>query len=275
MTMLSHRLARLAAGAVSLCLLLLMTAPAGASTVVVHSLDVYSASHGVQQGTSGAQAGYIVGTPADSAHANTINIVPGNGWSNFVSAASAGMPYSIASIVFTHTSGMFYDTTVLSHAQVRQEGGANVRLRWPLLYDLPGSSWKLEVRYATPWMWDDDGSGPNPPTWVHVDSWKWTLKSDVDHLDALLDLFHSLPRGIGQGAILSDEELYARLKAHISQIRQAESISDYFEAGEHVGDMELLILDSGDGIQQTAENPARDRILAEIEGLGPYGLIDP
>ena len=100
-------------------------------------------------------------------------------------------------------------STVFPPITVSQQGTPNIRLWWPLMYEVPSCTFTLTTLYGTPELYDDDGPlGPNPAAWVHVEEWVWHVDCNFQSLSLLLELFHEIPFGLDEVPLISDEPLY-------------------------------------------------------------------
>jgi len=209
-----------------------------------------------------------------------LSIVPGTdsadviNWSNYVSAAAAGIAYTVTNTTLRKTVPTYECTQSIGGAAVLQQGTANIRRWWPLMYELPGTCWVLTITYRTS-VWDDDGTaGPNLPATTHQDVWKWCVCADLDHLINLVDLFHELPVGSCQVPLISSESLYAELIASIQALQAMDpadpEMSEAFNAFILLIEDNCLTVDCGLcvpelGIRNTTENPACCKLLADAD----------
>jgi len=283
-----------------LALALLVAVPASAarisSTMITHMDQVYQAYPACVDSISGPYcfAGYMgMGQPIISSVPGVLCIDPGGcDWPNFIGAAQAGVDYTIKNTMlvketpeFVQCFGMFPPHTVV------QQGTPNIRLWWPLMYELPSTTYTLTILYGTPILWDDDGMGPNPPAWVHVEQWVWHVDTDLEHLALLLELFHELPYGKDEVPLISDEPLYEELQGKIAAALAAYMAGDTATAAWILADFELEVMDAcidvspafpnptgpGTGIANSQENPACCKLLVDVEyilyttGIGQPG----
>lgn len=244
--------------------------PAGSSQIVTDNFGCY------------LWRGYLPQGP------NVISAVPGvlafdpggYDWPNFVAAAQAGVPWTIKNVTlvketpeYVQCRGFFPPHTVT------QQGTANIRKWWPLMYEVPSTTYTLTILYGTPNLFDDDGIGPNPPAWVHVEQWVWHVHTDLPHLSLLLELFHELPFGKDEVPLISDEPLYCELQYKIAQAIVAYNAGDTATAAAWLADFELEVMDAciccspafpnpfgfGTGIANSQENPACCKLLVDVE----------
>jgi len=280
-----------------LCVISATPAFAGriASTKITHIEQVYQACAAYSEDC--VTFGGYEDPVADviSAAPGVLSIDPGGSdWPNFVGAAQEEEPvdYTIKNVSFVKACPEYVQCNdVFPSVNVSQQGTANVRLWWPLMYELPSCTFTLRILYGTPVLYDDDGAGPNPPAWVHVEEWIWHVDTDLPHLSLLLELFHEVPFGLDEVPLISDEPLYGALQDKIADAIQAVDEGDLALAAEILADFELEVMDAcidvspanpnptgpGTGIAQTEENPACCKLLVDVEyilqttGIGQPG----
>lgn len=294
-----------------LCIVL-VTAPAMAaklaSTPVVHTMDVFQAYPGDSDPrlADGALDNCWQGYLGNEAGADTITSVPGilcidpgcMAWCNFIAAAQSGVPYTIKSTTLTKATPSFVQcgtdangAPIFPAHVVNQQGTPNIRLWWPLMYEVPGTTFTLTILYGTGSLFDDDGrTGPNPPAWAHVEQWVWTVQADLESLSDLLELFHELPFGKDEVPLISDETLYLILQAKVAAAAAAFDECDLATASFILADFELEVMDAciddspafpnptglGTGIANTNENPACCKLLVDVEFiLQTTGIAQP
>lgn len=269
-----------------------------ASTPVLHNLEVFQAYPGTSAArlTDGALDNCWQGYLGNAEGDDTIGAVPGilcidpgcMAWCNYVAAAqgTAPVPYTIKTTTFTKATPAFVQcgvdatgTPIFPAHIVNQQGTPNIRTWWPLMYEVPGTTFTLTILYGTPGLFDDDGPGPNPPAWAHVEQWVWTVVSDLESLSNLLTLFHELPFGKDEVPLISDETLYLILQAKIDAAAAAFDACDLATAAFILADFELEVMDAcldaspafpnptglGTGIANTTENPACCKLLVDVE----------
>ncbi|MCX6344750.1 MAG: hypothetical protein NT018_06720 [Armatimonadetes bacterium] len=221
------------------------------------------------------------GIDAITAAPGVLAIDPGGStWPNFIQAAQAGISYTIKNTTLIKQTPEFVQCNdIFPSHRVPQQGTPNIRLWWPLMYEVPSTTFTLTILYGTPVLFDDDGAGPNPPSYVHVEEWIWHVDTDLDHLGLLLDLFHEVPFGKDEVPLISDEYLFEALKDKIEAANEAFEAGDTTTAAEYLTDFELEVMDAcipvspsnpnptgpGTGIAQTDENPACCKLLVDIE----------
>ena len=195
-------------------------------------------------------------------------------------AAQAGVAYTIKNTTLVKQTPEFVQCNdVFPPHRVTQQGTPNIRLWWPLMYEVPSSTYTLTILYGTPTLFDDDGPGPNPPAYVHVEQWVWHVDATLPSMSNLLELFHELPFGKDEVPLISDEPLYYALQEKIFFANEAYMAGDTATAADYLTDFELEVMDAcipvspsnpnptgpGTGIAQTEENPACCKLLVDVE----------
>ena len=266
----------------ALTLIIAMPSMAGrvTSTMITHLNQVYQAGAATSADTY-TWRGYAEPI-ADviSSSPGVLSIDPGTDWSNFIGAAQDCVPYTIKNTTLVKETPSFVQCyEVFPAHRVTQQGTPNIRLWWPLEYEVPGTTFTLTILYGTPVLWDDDGAGPNQPAWVHVEQWVWNVDTDLPHLSLLLELFHELPFGLDEVPLISDEDLYLPLQAKIAAAQAAYLGGDTATAAAVLADFELEVMDAcitcspaypnptgpTTGIANSAENPACCKLLVDVE----------
>lgn len=235
-------------------------------------------------GYGGFQGGTISAVPG------ILSIVPGENWANFVAAAQAGVPYTIKNVVLQkETPTIIQCANVFPAHTVYQQGTSNIRLWWPLMYEVPSTTWTLTILYGTSPPWADPAN-PGEPAYVHTEVWSWHLDASLASMSYLLELFHELPFGRDEVPIISDEVLYPLLQEQLAAIQAAYSSGDLTEAGLLLGEFEMDVMDAciavsppapapngiTTGIANTRENPACCKIMADAEYVGrELGIFVP
>jgi hypothetical protein len=258
-------------------------------------IQVYQAYPGNSEGTNLAFMGYK-GVDGDviSSVPGILAIVPGTNWANFVGAANADPPVSYTiknTTLIKRTPQIVQCADVFTPKTVAQQGTPNIRTWWPLMYEVPSTTFTLIILYGTPVLWDDDGpSGPNPPSYVHTEVWTWHVDADLFSMSYLLELFHELPFGLDEVPLVSDESLYPILQLKLAYIWYFLTQGDLVSAGLLLGDFEMEVMDAcisvsplypnptgpGTGIAMTLENPACCKLLADSEYVGKkYKILQP
>ena len=252
---------------------------------ITHPLIQLSQSYpGNSEGTNLQFRGYDgAGTDVISSVPGIFSITPGDRWANFVGAAREGIPYGIKNVVLTKDTPQIIQCSDLFPAErIHQQGTPNVRLWWPLMYEIPGTRWTLTILYGTYAPWDDDGPGPNPASYVHTEIWQWEVVASLEGMQRLLELFHELPFGTDEVPLISDEELYPALQAKISDVILAIENENLILAAEILADFEMEVADAcigtspinpdpsgpGTGIAFTSENPTCCKLMADAEYVG-------
>jgi len=267
-----------------------------ASTKITHLEQVYQAYAGSSLGNNPCFYGYL-GTASDtiSSTPGILCIVPGGDtWPNFVGAAQEEEPveYTIKNVSLVKDCPEYVQCAdVFPPLTVSQQGTSNIRLWWPLMYEPPSCTYTLTILYGTPVLYDDDGAGPNPAAWVHVEEWVWHVDADLSSLSLLLELFHEIPFGKDEVPLISDEPLYDELQLKIVAAALAFDMGDLVTAALILADFELEVMDAcievspaypnptgpGTGIANTDENPACCKLLIDVEyilqtlGIGQPG----
>lgn len=269
-----------------LCALLVTPAVAGriTSTKITHLEQVYQAYAGSSEGNNACYEGYL-GILGDviSATPGVLCIVPGVDWANFVGAAQEDPPveYTIKNVSLVKTCPEYVQcASIFPEVSVTQQGTPNIRLWWPLMYEVPSCTFTLDILYGTPVLYDDDGPlGPNPPAWAHVEEWVWHVDANFSSMALVLELFHELPFGTDEVPLISDEPLYDALQDKITAASDAYNAGDPATAALILADFELEVMDAcidlspefpnptgpGTGIANTDENPACCKLLIDVE----------
>jgi len=215
-------------------------------------------------------------------------------WDNFVQAAQVtGQAWTIKNVTLVKETPPHVQckekpgddpgdppVPIFPEHTVTQQGTPNIRLWWPLMYEIPSTKFTLTILYGTPNLFDDDGPlQPNPAAWVHVERWVWHVEVDIDTLQLVLELFHELPFGVDQVPLISDEPLYYYLQGLLDAADDAYEDGDLATAAAILGDFELDVMDAcidespsfpnqtgpGTGIANSDENPACCKLLIDVE----------
>lgn len=210
-------------------------------------------------------------------------IDPGSAeWSNFVTAAGENIPYVIKTISLEKkTPEVVQCSSMFPGHKVVQAGTPNIRLRWPLMYEVPGTVWTLSITYGTTSAVQLPGELPGTQSYVHQDVWRWVLNVDLDDIKTLLVLFRQLPFGKDEVPLISDEALYFDLQRKLDEVEAALAEGDTATAAAILTDFELEVMDAcitvsptnpapggpGTGIANTEENPACCKLLADVESI--------
>ena len=271
----------------SLCVLLAAPALGGriASTKITHLEQIYQAYAGSSAGNNPCFYGYE-GTASDtiSSTPGILCIVPGGAdWPNYVGAAQEQPPveYTVKNVSLVKDCPEYVQCSeIFPPITVSQQGTPNIRLWWPLMYEVPSCTFTLTILYGTPTLYDDDGPlGPNPAAWVHVEEWVWHVDANFQSLSLLLELFHEIPFALDEVPLISDEPLYDELQMKIAAASLAYDMGDLVTAALILADFELEVMDAcievspaypnptgpGTGIANTTENPACCKLLIDVE----------
>ncbi|GEM_PF-521000 len=246
---------------------------------------LFQAYPGDSNGANVHYSGYLgQGGETISAVPGVFVLAPGDRWENFVTAAQAGIAYTLKNVTLIKETPTFIQCDdVFTSMVVKQQGTAGIRLRWPLMYEAPGTRWTLTIQYGTSIPWDDDGiDGPHVAGYNHEDEWSWKVDASLHSMKLLLELFHEVPFATDEVPLISDEELYPELQARLDQIIALWEDGNTREAALALGDFEMVVSDAcipvsprhpypagpGTGIAQTDENPACCKILVDAEYVG-------
>jgi len=206
---------------------------------------------------------------------------PVNGWPNFVTASQPGGPpaasdgttfWTVTNVSMRKTVPTYVCTVGIGGAPVLQQGSANIRLWWPLMYELPGTKWTLTISYKT-LVWNDGVPG-NLPATTHQDVWTWEVCATLQSMGNLVDLFHELPVGSCQVPLINGKDLYEGLEEAIGTLETMDPSDP--EMAEVFNSFILLLedscltvecgsCDSALGIRNTTENPACCKLLADAD----------
>ncbi|MCC6484676.1 MAG: hypothetical protein IT209_07520 [Armatimonadetes bacterium] len=227
--------------------------------------------------------------PAPSVLAATgaiLHIEPGANWCNFIDACQKGVAYTVKNVVLTKTTpSLIQCSDVFAARTIHQQGTANIRTWWPLMYEAPGTTFELTILYGTPVA--VQLKGDSAPAYVHREVWTWEVVSSIVDLRTLLIAFHTLPFGTDEVPLISDENLYTHLLALLDVAETARQNSDMVTASLALGDFEMAIADAclaaspqhpapagpGTGIAQTRENPACCALAVNAEYILSKGGI--
>jgi len=95
---------------------------------------------------------------------------------------------------------------------LQQQGSQNIRLWWPLMYELPGTEFTLTISYGTKQLYDDGGidelGRPNGAQYMHTEVWKWKVVATLDSMINAIKLFHELPAGTCQVPLISADKYW-------------------------------------------------------------------
>lgn len=244
-------------------------------------------------GTCSKHRGYLgPGEDVITAAPGVFCIDPGYQWSNFVAAAQAEVEYTIKDVQLKkQTPEIVQCADVFPEKTVVQHGTTSIRLWWPAMYEVPGTTWTLTILYGTPQLFDPDGpGGPKPPAYVHQEVWQWTVEIDLRNMRNAIELFHEVPFGLDEVPLISDEPLFEDLLAYWDQVVDFVVAGDTANAARSLIRFELAVMDAcidvsprypnptgpGTGIANSEENPACCKLLADAEYLGKtLGFLMP
>jgi len=258
------------------------------TTPVTHVLPIYQVCEATSPCLCSVGYSTVPGAPVISSAPGILCIDPGGpNWPNFVQAAQvSGQSWTIKNVSFVKVTPPHVQckedalgNDIFPQHTVTQQGTPNIRLWWPLMYEIPSTTFTLTILYGTPNLFDDDGPGPNPPAWVHVEQWVWHVEATIDTLEDILELFHELPFGLDEVPLISDEFLYTALQAKLAAANDAYNAGDLASAANILADFELEVMDAcidespsfpnptgpGTGIANSAENPACCKLLIDVE----------
>ena len=238
-------------------------------------------SNGLNQhhmGSGGSSGDTITAVPG------VFLLIPGDRWSNFVTAALMGVEYDLKNVKLVKTTPDFIQCDDrFPPIEVPQQGTAHIRLRWPLMYEAPGTIWELKVAYGTGVMWDDDGpAGPHTPSYYHEDIWTWKVDASLESMKLLIQLFREVPFALDEVPLISDEALYPRLLEQLDLVISLYNAGNMVAAGHALAAFEHMVMDAcigesprypfptglGTGIAETEENPACCKLLVDAEYVG-------
>ncbi|NLN76914.1 MAG: hypothetical protein GX139_11490 [Armatimonadetes bacterium] len=242
--------------------------------------------NGVQTGFGGIIGDNITAVPGVFA------IDPGDSqWSNWVAAAGDNVPYTLKNVVLRKHQDLSPDCPYEYPGVDIIQSLPKIQLWWPLMYELPGTTFTLTVYYDTDQPWDPDEDGPKPATMSHVEAFSFKVDTSLPDLKKLLALYHQLPLGSNQVPLISDEALYVRLLADIDEVIDLIAQNNTAMASEKLLDFQLLVENhcieffaptkpliggEGTGIANTCENPACCKILADVTWIqNVLGLLHP
>jgi len=271
-------------------LLILLAAPLSAVMPIMH--DIALLDQALDAGDQNLRSsGYGGLTPARCSVPGFFVIDPGTNWENFIGAAQDGVPYTIKNVTLCKQTPSIIQCAETFPAQtVCQQGTANIRLLWPLMYEVPGTIWTLTVLYGTAVRYDDDGADGNPAGFVHTEIWQWQVDASLESLKVLMRLFRQSPFGTSEVGLISDEWLFPILIDEIDAVEAAVEDQDLVIAGLIIGDFEMMVMDAcitespespsptgiGSGIANSLENPACCKLLADAEFIGfDLGILQP
>jgi len=214
-------------------------------------------------------------------------IDPGLDWSNFIDAPSTVGPF-IKNVTLTKVTGSTGQCSdVFPVTTVNQQGTPNIRTWWPLMYELPGTTWTLTVFYGTRLAYKDDAN-PTNAAYAHTEVWTFAVDATVTSMENELALFHEIPFGKDEVGLISDEVLFPVLEDNLAGVAEDLANADLFDGGLLLSDFEMEVSDAcitssplfpdptgtRTGIANTDENPACCKLLADSEFVGfKYNLF--
>ncbi len=248
------------------------------------TLLVYQAYPGDSNGVNVGYAGYATLTDdLISSVPGVLQIIPQDDgeepWQNFIRVYHNGIPaptVTITSVTLRKTTpALIQCGNEFPQREFMQQGTSSIRLWWPLMYEVPGTTWTLTINYT---------ANGTPMS----DVWRWQVDATLESLKLTLELFHQLPFGTSQVPLVSDEELYPILQAKLDAAIDALAVSDLLLAGMILADFEMEVNNAwiastpmyplpsgvGTGIVQTAENPAACKLQVDAGYIADlYGLF--
>ena len=218
-----------------------------------------------------------VGIPSTLAVSGVLSLAP----EDLIQSVVKQVPFRIKNVVLQkRTPQVNQCADVFPAVTVSQQGMANIRLWWPLMYEAPGTTWTLTIVYGTSVPFDDDGPGPNPSSYVHTEVWTWRVEATLPSMKDLLVLFHQLPFGTSETPLISDDALYNQLQSKLDEIISDVAAHKTVDAGILLGDFEMEVMDAciasppassngfRTGIANSTENPACCKLLVDAEYVG-------
>lgn len=264
-------------------LALLAVAPVFAKDNV--PVDHYNLIYSVYKGNTSQPTvykGYLKAETGSAVYPGVLRLNPPDStWSNYISAAqkSPKVDYTITNVTLVKNAPEVYGYFSASH--VVQSGTADIRLAWPLLYEMSKTTWTLTIDYTTSQPFDDDNDGPNTPSLQHTDRWTYILDYDVSQLRPLLELFHNMPFGTSGVPLAGNEQLYHQYRQSLANAEDTFLQGDMATEAAYLTDFELAVMDSvilvtppvpnpggpDIGFAQTSENPAAFKLIVETESV--------
>lgn len=204
-------------------------------------------------------------------------------WANYVTAARLQIDYFIKNVVLRKEipeTGQCYDvfSSTANYPGFNQQGTRNIRLWWPLMFELPGTKWTLTAVSGT--QSRVQLPGETVPGYVHEDVWEWMVDASVNSMKDVVALFHQLPWGLCEIPLISNETLYTQLQEKLDELAAAVERQQMDAAATALIDFEILVMENCtsqcpvfaaarfQGIVNTQENPVCCKLIADAEYIG-------
>lgn len=266
----------------AITLLLAFSANACAAiTPITHGIvDVFQSYSGTTAGKATQQMGFAgTAAPSSISYPGVLVIQPGMNWANYVFATWVSSAYTLTNVHLTKTSPGSSSYPVFPALNLVQSGAANVRIRWPLLYEVPGTLFNLTIDYTTPTA--QEFAGEQAAGTVHRDVWTWRVVPRVDNLSHLLEVFRNLPFGTSLVPLASDETLYSTLQGYLMQALSSYTSGDFAGMTNSLTSFENSVVPAeiasppaypvptgaGTGIAISSSNPAAYDLLMDSTSL--------
>ena len=218
-----------------------------------------------------------------------LSIDPGVNWGNFICAPDSAGAFikNVTLTKVTNSTGQCSDMFPVT--TVNQQGSPNIRLWWPLMYELPGTTWTLTIFYGTRLAFKDSAN-PTNASYAHTEVWQFAVDADLDSMENEVELFHELPFGKDEVPLISDEVLYPVLQGYLESADDALGVGDLFDASDALINFEMAVSDACittspsypdptggcTGIANTDEDPACCKLLADAEYVGfKFNIFQP
>lgn len=241
--------------------------------------NVYQAYPASSFGVNAPSAGYLApGGDNVTSIGGVLKIVPGTGWANFLQATELCRESVVKNAVLTkETPETIECPQFFSHNLITQRGTPKIRLRWPLLFEAPGTTWTLSITYRT--LTPVQFPGESKADYVHTDVWKWVVDVTPGSIKDELQAFHELPFGRSQVPLVADDGMYAELQHQLDLVDAAVKSGDVFEAADLLDEFETMLIEScvssepllpdpvgpGIGIAETWCYPACCKLILDAE----------
>lgn len=189
--------------------------------IVHETIQVFQAYAGDSNGNNGAYEGAKKVGDVISSVPGILSIVPGTDWSNFVKASTVATSitggYFIKNVVLRKVTPVVGQCNDIFPAHtVTQHGTDSIRIWWPLMFEVPSTTWTLTITYGTYKAWQDDPK--NPASYVHTEEWSWHVDATLESMKNLLELFHEIPFGKDEVPLVGNEDLYPALQALLDAV---------------------------------------------------------